>query len=91
MLPLTLSELKRLTPPFSSASDEAEAAEYWSKRPCEERSAADRQLLREFYRLQGKDIVAPMDKSVFRRTTLEEKNRDHEEWHAAFDRFLQDR
>lgn len=81
---LSISDLKRLTPPFASKSDEEAAARYWSERPREERVEAYQRLTREFYRSLGIDLEAPMDKTV-RWITLEEKNRDGEQWHRAYE------
>jgi len=83
---LTLSESKRLTPPFADKADEAEAERYWAQRPAEERSEAMMHVLREFYRERGLDIDQPMVKTI-RFRSLEEKNIEHEEWHRDFERF----
>jgi len=87
---LSLSDLKRLTPPFANKADEAEAERFWAQRPTEERKQANRQLLREFYSERGIDIDQPMEKAV-RLGTFAEKNREHNEWHRDFERFLRDR
>jgi pyruvate/2-oxoglutarate dehydrogenase complex dihydrolipoamide acyltransferase (E2) component len=86
MRALTLSELKRLTPPFANKADEAEAQRYWAEPPAEERKQAMMQVLRAFYLERGIDIDQPMVKTI-RFGTFEEKNREHEEWHRDFERF----
>jgi len=90
MSTFSLSELKRLTPPFATKADEADAERYWSQSPSEEREKANRQLLSEFYRERGVDIDQPMEKTI-RLRSFAEKNREHEEWHRDFERFLRDR
>jgi hypothetical protein len=47
---------------------------------------AQQSLLRAFYQSKGIDIHLPQKKSI-RCVTLDEKNREHEEWHAEFERF----
>jgi hypothetical protein len=47
-------------------------------------------LLEEFYRAKGVDIHQPMPKTI-RWVTLEEKNRQHEEWHRELEEFLRSR
>jgi hypothetical protein len=86
MTTLALSELKRLTPPYSGAADEAEAQRYWADRPAEERKQAMMQVLRAFYHERGIDMDQPVPRTI-RFSTLEEKNREHEEWHRDFERF----
>jgi hypothetical protein len=86
MVQLSLPELKRLTPPFACKADEAEAECYWASHPASERAEANEQLLREFCRWRGIDLDKPMDKTI-RRITWEEKNRQHEEWHSAYELF----
>lgn len=46
--------------------------------------------MREFLLWCGMDLDKPMDKTV-RVTTREEEDREHEEWHRAFEQFLADR
>jgi len=87
---VSLSELKRLTRPFASEADAAEARRYWAQCSAEERLRANDRLMREFCRWRGIDVDKPMDKTP-RRITWEEKNRDHEEWHRAFEFFLKSR
>jgi hypothetical protein len=87
---LSLSELKRLTRPYSSERDEADALRYWAERTPQERVQPNERLMREFCRWRGIDIDKPMDKTP-RRITWEEKNRDHEVWHGAFEQFLRER
>jgi len=83
---LTLSELKRLTPPFANETDKEDAKRYWAQRPAEERSQAMIQVLRAFYRGRGIDMDQPVPRTI-RFSTLEEKNRESEEWHRDFERF----
>jgi len=83
MSTLSLSELKRLTPPLDTNVDEAEAELFWVERPVEERKQAMMQVLREFYRERGLDIDKPMEKTI-KISTFEEKNREHEEWASRF-------
>jgi len=86
MSTLSLSELKRLTPPFANDAERAEAERYWDARPAAEKKQAHYDILRQFYLTQGRDIDLPMEKTL-RRSTFEEENRESEEWHRAFNQF----
>jgi hypothetical protein len=44
-------------------------------------------LLRAFCESRGIDLDKPMDKTI-KRLTLDEKNRQHQEWHCEFEKFL---
>jgi len=87
MATLSISDIKRLTAPFSSKADQAAAEDYWRERPVAERREANKELLREFYRLRGIDMDQPVERTI-RRVTLEEMNQQHEEWHRSFEQFL---
>lgn len=86
MSELSISELKRLTPPFANKTDEENAAHYWAARSPAEKMQATARLIREFCLWRGIDIGKAMDKTP-RRTTWEEENREHEEWHSAYELF----
>lgn len=68
MSTLSLSELKRLTPPYANVSDEEEAFRYWSKQTAEAKLQATTRLTREHYRELGIDVDKPMDRTLVRRT-----------------------
>ena len=87
---ISFSELKRLTRPFATEADEADAERYWADRTPEERMQANERLLREFCRWRGIDLDKPMDKTI-RIGNREEEDREHEEWHAAFEQLLRER
>jgi hypothetical protein len=68
MSALSLSELKRLTPPFANEADEEEAFRYWKNRTTEENFSASTRLTLDHYRELGVDVDEPMDKTIVRRT-----------------------
>jgi hypothetical protein len=68
MSDLSLSELKRLSPPFADKADEEEAFHYWMNQTVEAKLAATTRLTIEHYRELGVDVDMPMDKTIIRRT-----------------------
>jgi hypothetical protein len=68
MSDLSLSELKRLSPPFSNEADEEEAFHYWMNQRPEAKMRATTRLTIEHYRKLGVDVDKPMDKKLIRRT-----------------------
>ena len=87
---LPISELRRLTPPFVSPSDEEDAFRYWSQQSIEAKLAATERLIRDYYSMRGIDIDRPMPKTM-RRTTFAEEAVEHEAWHREADQFLLER
>ncbi len=83
---LSLTELKRLYPPFDNETDELAARLYWSDKSITDKMRANARLTVAVYRWDGVDVDKPMDKTI-RFVSMDERNRQHDEAHELYQRF----